>query len=55
MYFWEDDIHFGTRMEDASQCMLVLVVIGATKHRDKELLTILMDTERERAILAGAL
>lgn len=38
VYFWVDGIHFGARMEDASQCMLV--IIGATKHGDKELLTI---------------
>ena len=35
---WVDGIHFGARMEDASQCMLV--VIGATKHGNKELLAI---------------
>lgn len=38
VYFWVDGIHFGARMEDASQCMLV--VIGATKHGNKELLAI---------------
>lgn len=38
VYFWVDGIHFGARMEDASQCMLV--VIGATKYGDKELLSI---------------
>jgi len=44
VYFWVDGIHFGARMEDASQCMLV--VIGATKHGTKELLTI-VDGYRE--------
>jgi transposase-like protein len=44
VYFWVDGIHFGARMEDAAQCMLV--VIGATKHGDKELLTI-VDGYRE--------
>jgi len=44
VYFWVDGIHFGARMEDASQCMLV--VIGATKHGDKEMLTI-VDGYRE--------
>lgn len=44
VYFWVDGIHFGARMEDASQCMLV--IIGATKHGDKELLTI-VDGYRE--------
>jgi len=44
VYFWVDGIHFGARMEDASQCMLV--IIGATKHGDKELLAI-VDGYRE--------
>ena len=44
VYFWVAGIHFGARMEDAAQCMLV--VIGATKHGDKELLTI-VDGYRE--------
>jgi transposase-like protein len=44
VYFWVDGIHFGARMEDAAQCMLV--IIGATKHGDKELLTI-VDGYRE--------
>jgi putative transposase len=44
VYFWVDGVHFGARMEDAAQCMLV--VIGATKHGDKELLTV-VDGYRE--------
>jgi putative transposase len=28
VYLWVDGIHFGVRMEDAAQC--ILVVIGAT-------------------------
>ena len=44
VYFWVDGIHFGARMKDASQCMLV--IIGATKSGDKELLTI-VDGYRE--------
>lgn len=44
VYLWVDGVHFGARMEDASQCMLV--VIGATKHGVKELLTI-VDGYRE--------
>ncbi len=44
VYFWVDGIHFGARMEDAAQCMLV--IIGATKDGDKELLTI-VDGYRE--------
>ena len=44
VYLWVDGIHFGARMEDASQCMLV--VIGATKHGVKELLAI-VDGYRE--------
>ena len=44
VYLWVDGVHFGARMEDAPQCMLV--VIGATKHGAKELLTI-VDGYRE--------
>lgn len=44
VYFWVDGIHFGARMEDAAQCMLV--IIAATKHGEKELLTI-VDGYRE--------
>jgi len=44
VYLWVDGVHFGARMEDASQCMLV--VIGATKHGDKELLCV-VDGYRE--------
>ncbi len=44
VYMWADGIHFGARMEDAAQCMLV--VIGATKSGDKELLA-LVDGYRE--------
>ena len=35
-YIWVDGIYFGVRLEDARQCMLV--VIGATKDGRKELL-----------------
>lgn len=38
VYFWVDGVHFRARMEDASQCMLV--VIGTTKHGNKELIAI---------------
>jgi putative transposase len=44
VYLWVDGVHFGARMEDESQCMLV--VIGATKHGDKELLAV-VDGYRE--------
>jgi len=44
VYFWADGVHFGARMEDASQCMLV--VIGATKTGAKELVA-LVDGYRE--------
>lgn len=44
VYLWVDGIHFGARMEDASQCMLV--IIAATKHGQKELLGI-VDGYRE--------
>lgn len=38
VYMWVDGIHFGARMEDASQCMLV--IIGATATGVKELVGI---------------
>lgn len=38
VYLWVDGVHFGVRLEDASQCMLV--VIGATADGRKELLAI---------------
>ena len=36
VYVWADGIYFGVRLEDARQCMLI--VIGATKEGHKELL-----------------
>jgi putative transposase len=36
VYVWADGVYFGVRLEDARQCMLV--VIGATKEGRKELL-----------------
>ena len=36
VYVWADGIYFGVRLEDARQCMLI--VIGATKEGRKELL-----------------
>jgi putative transposase len=44
VYLWADGIYFGVRLEDARQCMLV--VIGATKEGRKELLA-LTDGYRE--------
>lgn len=38
VYLWVDGVHFGVRLEDASQCMLV--VIGATADGKKELVAI---------------
>jgi len=38
VYFWVDGVHFGARMEDESQCMLV--IIGATPNGKKELVGI---------------
>jgi transposase-like protein len=46
VYLWADGVHFGVRLEDASQCMLVL--IGATAEGKKELLAII-DGYRESA------
>jgi Transposase, Mutator family len=39
VYLWVDGVHFGVRLEDASQC--ILVVIGATANGKKELLAML--------------
>ena len=36
VYLWVDGVHFGVRLEDASQC--ILVVIGATADGKKQLL-----------------
>ncbi|CAI8730211.1 transposase [Methylocaldum szegediense] len=44
VYLWVDGIHFGVRLEDAAQC--ILVVIGATADGKKELLA-LADGYRE--------
>lgn len=44
VYFWVEAVHFGARLEDASQCMLV--ILGATKCGTKEPLA-LVDGYRE--------
>jgi transposase-like protein len=44
VYLWADGVHFGVRLEDASQC--ILVVIGATLDGKKHLLA-MMDGYRE--------
>jgi putative transposase len=46
VYLWVDGVHFGVRLDDASQC--ILVVIGATADGRKELLAML-DGYRESA------
>jgi putative transposase len=46
VYLWVDGVHFGVRLEDASQCLLV--IIGATADGKKELLAML-DGYRESA------
>jgi putative transposase len=46
VYIWVEGVHFGVRLEDASQCLLV--VIGATIEGKKELLA-LLDGYRESA------
>ena len=46
VYLWVDGVHFGVRLDDASQC--ILVVIGATAEGKKELLAML-DGYRESA------
>ena len=45
-YIWVDGVHFGVRLEDASQC--ILVIIGATADGKKELLA-MSDGYRESA------
>jgi putative transposase len=44
VYLWVDGIHFGVRLEDAAQC--ILVVVGATAEGKKELVA-LSDGYRE--------
>jgi putative transposase len=39
VYLWVDGVHFGVRLEDASQC--ILVILGATADGKKELLAML--------------
>jgi putative transposase len=51
VYLWVDGVHFGVRLEDASQC--ILVVIGATVDGKKELLAML-GLPRVRCVLARA-
>lgn len=46
VYIWVDGVHFGVRLEDASQC--ILVVIGAKADGKKELLA-MTDGYRESA------
>jgi putative transposase len=46
VYIWVDGVHFGVRLEDASQC--ILVIIGATADGKKELLA-MSDGYRESA------
>ena len=46
VYFWVDGIHVQARLEDAAQCLLV--VIGATPEGKKELVG-LIDGVRESA------
>jgi len=50
VYLWADGVHFGVRMEDASQC--ILVVIGATADGKKELLAML-DGYRESEVFGS--
>ena len=38
VYLWVDGIHFGVRMEEANQC--ILVVMGATADGKKELVAL---------------
>ena len=38
VYLWVDGIHFGVRLEQANQC--ILVVIGATPEGKKELIAL---------------
>lgn len=38
VYLWVDGIHFGVRLEEANQC--ILVVMGATAEGKKELVAL---------------
>ncbi len=38
VYWWVDGIHFGVRLEEANQC--ILVIIGATAEGRKELVSL---------------
>src|SRR6266566_2914791 len=49
VYIWVDGVHFGVRLEDASQC--ILVVIGATADGKKELLAMSDGLPRVRTIM----
>src|SRR4030088_1842024 len=51
VYFWVDGIHVQARLEEAAQCLLV--IIGATPEGKKELVG-LIDGVRERAIVERA-
>ena len=42
MYFWVDGVYFNVRMDDARQCILVIigVIIGVTEEGIKEFVAI---------------
>ena len=44
VYFWVDGIHVQARLEDAAQCLLV--IIGATPEGKKELATVWSESVR---------
>ena len=52
VYFWADGIHVQARLEDAAQCLLV--IIGATPEGKKELVG-LIDGHASRSITAQAM
>src|SRR3989440_2267550 len=52
VYFWVDGIHVQARLEEAAQCLLV--IIGATPEGKKELVGLIDGRARERAIVERA-
>ncbi|CAL1242081.1 transposase (plasmid) [Candidatus Methylocalor cossyra] len=51
VYLWVDGIHFGVRLEEAAQC--ILVVVGATPEGKKELGCLVRWLSGKRGLLAG--
>ena len=52
VYFWADGVHVQARLEDAAQCLLV--IIGATPEGKKELVGLIDGVRESAQILEGA-